>query len=264
MTKKRLDLWRDAKYLMIMLSGVSGEDNTLAEQITHVQRQNSKKESELNFTELVKACQEIIYDEEEGIPVFHAIVHSFDVKKGEIKLEHALDILVTAEEGDDATEDQIVNTLAVAVAFDIPVYPNTKNLAPVLARFHRKLLIDCFTAPSGDGERVRLKLTRSPGEAIDSPSYLRELDLTETYSPADLRLFQEAFSKELERLESASSVLESLAYSASELEQLLLSNTRNENDLQRFLTENPILLEQSTNELFLSTSWVPNLRWTMH
>lgn len=249
MTKKRLDLWKDAKYLMTMLSGVFEENDDLVKRITHLQKQNGKAESNLSFTELVKACREIIYDEDEGVPVFHGILHSFDVKKGEIKLEHAIDILVTAEEGENNIEDQIVDILAIAVAFDIPVYPNTKELAPVLGRFHRKLLIDGFTAPGKSGERVRLKLTKSPGEAIDSPSYLRELDLTETYSPADLRLLQETFSRELERLESASSVLASLAYSASELEQLLLSNTRNENVLQRCLTENPILFETEYKQI---------------
>lgn len=241
MTKKRIDLWKEAKYLMTMLSGVSEENDALVKQITHVQKQTGKAESNFSFTELVMACREIIYDEEEGVPVFRGILHSFDVEKGKIKLEHAIDILVTADEENNDTEDQIINTLATAVAFNIPVYPNTKELAPILARLHRKLLIDGFTAPGEGGERVRLKLTKSPGEAIDSPSYLHELDLTETYSPADLKLFQEAVSKELERLENANSVLASLAYSSSELERLLLSSTRNENNLQRFLTENPIL-----------------------
>lgn len=172
--------------------------------------------------------------------MFHMILHTFDLETGLIKLENTIESSFEDENEEDI-ENNVIKTLALAASFDVPVYANTPELAPVLARFHRKLLLEGFIMFDEKGERDRYKLTKSLADVISAPLSAVKIDLTEGYPIADFALLQEAVARELEKLENANSVLASLDYSASALERLLLSNTRNENELQRFLTENPIL-----------------------
>jgi hypothetical protein len=240
MTEERIKKWEKDKRL---LSFFTGNDEELIRDLTS--RSNAKDDNKAscfpNTSMIIEACKELIYNIKDGKPVFHAILYGFNVDTGELDLSHKLDILVGSQDTNDEIEEKIINTLAIASAYEIPVYPNKKELEPELARYHRKMLIEGFTAPDDEGNRVKLILTKSPGMKIDDPEYLHNIDLSQTYSPSDLALIRNSVLKQLKELRSADKILANLKYSAEGLSALLESTERNENALQSWLTDNPIL-----------------------
>ncbi len=95
----RLDKWRtNKKFISTFLSG---KDKTKLNYISQIQVQDSKKEYEgnLNWTsfDLIGACKELVYDIEEGKPIFHAVTYSFDTDKACIKLEPSFEISASSD-----------------------------------------------------------------------------------------------------------------------------------------------------------------------
>lgn len=240
--KTRMQKWEKTQYI---LSFLAGDNKDRLDQICNMQVESSRDEYDgkpnMSNFDILGACKELVFNVKDGKPVFHAIMYAIDTDKITIKLEHTLDVLVNSEESEEETEDDIRDTLALAAAQDVPVYPNTQELAPILEKYHRNMLVKGFTAPDGEGKRVRLRLTRSIADQIEDPNILNNLDLTEHYSPADFALIKSVVTKELLRLQNAQVLLTSLELAIQALEDLLSVEERNENSIQRCLTENPIL-----------------------
>lgn len=237
----RLERWKTPKYLASVYSGGNkARLSVLAEWL-----ENSPKDEgaslKLTSFSIIEASKELIFDMVDGIPVFHAIMYSFDAERALIRVDHMLNILVDKDQTESEIEEDVANTLALASAAEVPVFPNSIEVAPALAKYHRSMLIHGFTAPDGKGNRVRLMLTRSPKHRIDDPQYLSEIDITEAYSPAEISLIQKAVSKELNRLRNTRVLLDSLIGGIGRLERLLQIPDRNEGELQDCLTECPIL-----------------------
>ncbi len=191
--------------------------------------------------DMIQACRELIFDIRDEAPIFHAIMYSFDTDEMAVKLEHMFEILVEPKQSEEEIDEDVRNTLALATGYGVPVYPNNEKVAPILSKFHRRMLIDGFTAPDGKGNRVRLRLTHSLGKRIHDPELINELDPTEMVSPADLLLMREALATEMVQLSGAKRVISGIRQAVAELEELLLSEERNENAVQRCLTANPLL-----------------------
>lgn len=200
-----------------------------------------KEHSGITQGAIIQACRELIFDMKDGVPVFHAVMHVFDTDEMAILLQHTFDILIGDGKSEERIDDDVRNTLAIAASYGVPVYPNTEQLASPLAKFHRRMHVDGFTAPDGEGGRVRLKLTRSPGARILDPTLINELDPTEMVSPADLLLMREAIATEMSQLSGVKHVIEGIREGIVKLEALLSTTVRNENAIQRCLTANPLL-----------------------
>ncbi len=240
--KTRMQKWEKAKYV---LSFLVGDNRERLNQISNMQVEASNegydgKASMSNFG-ILGACKELIFNIKDGKPVFHALMYVIDTDYITIKLKHILDISFSSEESEDKTEDEIRNTLALAAAQDVPVYPNTPELGQKLEKYHRSMLVKGFTAPDGEGNLIRLKLTQSIADQIEDPNILNKLDITEHYSPADLALIKSVVTKELLKLQNAQLLLASLEFAIQALDGLLSAEERNENTIQRCLTDNPIL-----------------------
>jgi hypothetical protein len=240
-TKCRLDKWKKPVYLCTVLSGEGEALDKLSESQLEASKVGFDGKPRFTNSGMVGACKELIFDVINGVPIFHAIMYTIDSDKILIKAEHMLDILVGENQALEEVDEDVRSTLALAMAQDIPVFPNTKEVASLLAKYHRSMLVKGFTAPDESGKRIRLMLTRSPKEKIDSHVYLQELDPTEFYSPADIALIRESVSREMNRLDRAKKTLESLELGIAELAQLLNIQSRNENELQACLTRNPII-----------------------
>ena len=191
--------------------------------------------------DLMESCHELIFDVRDGVPVFHVVMPVLDGDEVLIEIAHMLDILIDSKGGEDHVDDEVRNTLALAVIHGVPVYPNTAEVAPELAKYHRRMLLEGFTAPDEKGRRVKLQLTESPGQRIHDHMLLQELDPTESVSPADLILIRQAIGTELEALSGAKRLLLGLRAAIAELNSLLALNIRNENSIQRCLTDHPLL-----------------------
>lgn len=242
MAADRLSRWKKTTPLLTFLSG---DNNERLEAVSKMQVEalSGKPKEGVGFTQgdLIEACRELIFDLRDGAPVFHAIMYTFDTDAIAIKLEHSFEILVDGKQSDEEIDEDVRNTLAIAAGYGIPVYPNSEKLAPLLAKYHRRMLIDGFTAPDGKGSKVRLVLTRSPGKRIGDPGLINELDPTEMVSPADLLLMREALAGEMASLSGARRVVGGIRQAILDLERLLTTQKRNENAVQRCLTANPLL-----------------------
>lgn len=235
----RLDKWEKMPYVLTFFYG---EDEKKRKNIVELAKDKDYEgKPKAVDSDIIGACKELIFDIKDGIPVFHAIMYGFDTDKMSIKIQHFLDILVGKEKTQEEIDESVRHTLAVAVIEGIPVYPNNINVEDALIKYHRSMLIDGFTAPDGSGGQMRLMLTRSPRKKIDSHSYLKELKITETYSPADIALVKASVLKEFNRLDNTRKILGSLSSGINELSVCLKKRHRNENELQKCLTRNPIL-----------------------
>jgi len=238
----RMSHWKKPRFLMTFLSG---DDEKRLDKVTKLQAESldKKKKDQTSNTQgdLIAACRELIFDVSKEGPVFHAILYGIDTDIMSLKIEHMIDILIEPNQSEDEIDEEVRNTLAIASAYDIPVYPNSEKVAPLLAKYHRKVLIDGFTAPDHSGKRIKLKLKRSPGERINDAKFINELNPTQMVSPADLLLIREAVAAEMARLSNAKSILVGIESGIAELESLLADSNRNENAIQRCLTENPFL-----------------------
>ena len=163
------------------------------------QERRGSETSRDTINDWIAGCKELIYNVVDENPVFHAIAYTYNVGRAEIEVGHLFDIPVSGDTLEDIS-DSIRSTLAYAFFAEVPVVPNTEVLATELARYHRDLMIDGFTASDGSGKRVQLLPTKSPGQKIETVEFLRELRLSEPRHPAELALLREAVERELERL----------------------------------------------------------------
>src|SRR5882672_4171177 len=242
MTDTRLQKWEKPVYLSPMLTG---DNHDRLKQVSalskKVDEENSEEKKAPSIYHFVAACRELIFDIKDGEPIFHCIAYSFDVDRMSIVIQPMFEMLVGRAGSETQIAEEIENTLALAAGLGVPVFPNTSDLAPLLAKHHRKMLVEGFTASDETGKRVRLRLTRSPGERIDDPRYITELKPTEHLSPAELVLIKDSITSELARLSNADRALSNLRLAIDELGQLLNTTKRNEGKLQRCLTDNPSL-----------------------
>ena len=73
------------------------------------------------------------------------------------------------EETPEDGEKHALKVLATAKALDVPVYPNTEEVAPELARLHRQMLIEGFEILDVAGEPRRVILKASPAGESTRP-----------------------------------------------------------------------------------------------
>jgi hypothetical protein len=236
----RLDKWRERKRVPAFIGPVDDQEVQEIVRRRHKER-NAKQETEgLTESRIYEMAKELIFDIKDGLPVFHAVIYTINTEAFELELGHGLDILVE-DRDEDEVKEEVKKTLALALVHEVPVYPNNENLASVLAKYHRDLLIEGFRAPDESGEYVRLKLVNSPSTDVETLRHLERIRLTDTHSPAELHLMREAVMTELAKRDEAGRILASLRLAIEELSALLEQATRNEGSLQECLTRNPIL-----------------------
>jgi hypothetical protein len=227
----RIERWTTARTLMVSVR----KDNGAVEPVLP-----ADKTGDSELLAFVQSARELVFDASGSFPVFHAIGYYLNREPVELSVGAGFSLLLDYESEQEKSE-WIVLILGVAVAYDVPVYPNTEGEAPLLAQHFCELHTAGVLAPVDGDAKVRLKLTRSPGEKIATFAWLDELKHTDSHCPAELVLIREAVRDELAKRDEATRVLGSLRLAISELEELLTRQRRNEHALQRALTRNPIL-----------------------
>ena len=188
----------------------------------------------------IERCRELVYDEQEGKPVFHCIAWSINAERLDLELSPLVDILITEDTAEEQSEE-IRYILAAALMAEVPVYPNTDALAPALAKHTRDLFVEGFTAPDGQGKHVRLRLVNAPEPRAEILEYFKGRSMTRQFSPAEVHLVREAALREIARRDQAARILAQVELAVSELSNTLVATRANERSLQRCLERNPIL-----------------------
>ncbi|OUL21821.1 hypothetical protein BV375_28540 [Nostoc sp. 106C] len=222
------------------------KDKAVSDYINQIQKhfydEHEQQQARWNTQDgCMRATRELIYDLNDGQPIFHIIGYSFNVRRGELQISHLLDLII---EGDSSEEidDSICNTLALAHIHEVPVYPNTDELAEKLAEYYKDMMTQGFTMPDGEGSRQRYILTKSRSYIIEESDFLEKISLTEPIYAAELIIIRSSIQKEISKLSEVKKFITSLERAIKQLEFLLNKKERNEYELQSYLTQNPILL----------------------
>jgi hypothetical protein len=239
MSKGRLDKWRKVRSTPAFIT--PGDDEVMEIAKRRWKERKARNEAEdFSESDIYQGSKELIFDISDGRPVFHAIMYRLNTKTFRLEIMHLVDILTKGEDPAEIKEE-VKHTLALALIHDVPVYPNTEELGPELARYYRDVLVEGFRAPDESGEYVRLKLVDSPSTNLETLDHLKRIKISEAHSPAELHWIRDAALAEITKRDEAGRVLDYLRLAIGELSGLLERTTRNENDLQECLTHNPIL-----------------------
>jgi len=246
----RVDRWKKPEFISLPFTTIGStfteDDTALSNYINDIQEHfysNNEVERVEWKTEsgLLRGTKELIYDVKDGKPIFHVIVYSFNVRRGELELSHLLEQIVEGESIEQIS-DSIRGTLAMAHIYEVPVYPNTDELVEELAEYYKDMMVEGFSLSDGQGKRCKYRLAKSPGSKIDAIDFLNELNLTEPRYVAELSIIRDSVKKELNKLSEVKKLLGSLEIAISEFEKSLSKEGRNESELQNCLTEYPVLL----------------------
>lgn len=239
MIKSRSDRWKSSKRI---LTFITGDDSEKVQKVVALQkelREGAVADGQrFSVENIVSACKELIYKKSSGKPSFEAITYVLNAESLELEISSSFEIEFREDEDLD---DEIQRLLAVATIEEIPVYPNTPELAQELAEYHKKMLVQGFTAPDGQGGKVHLKITKKTSLDLINDGALDNLTTSNMYLPAELEIILQSVRAEMQRRDHAGRILGSLALAISELEELLELECRNENSLQSCLTRNPIV-----------------------
>ena len=235
----RRDRWKEPKKSPAFLThGDDDEIKTILER--RRQEQGQTQEDELTLSSFIEPAKEIIFDKNDEGPVFHLVLPIFNTETGELEISAALSLSFGNLSPRDLAEE-VKLVLALAVINDVPIYPNTEELAPELAEYHAEMLAVGFRMRDESGEYVYLQFNRSSGVEVDTLDHIEKIKSTELLSPAEVQMVKNTVLAEIYKRDEAGRVLTSLRLAIRELEELLEAKERNENALQRCLTQNPIL-----------------------
>lgn len=232
----RLQYWRENPWTLSVTYRHEGDDDPLqkawAERITNPKRPRTA--SEMTTGEIVRGSKEIIYfRNERGLATFHYIGWILDLGTAE------LFVGPTWEEA-DPDRDGLLRTIGLAMAYHVPIVPDTPDLAPELQALEREVLAQGFTVGEG-AEKTRLVHSTYARLDINAVEALELLNRAEPVMPTEARVLFATARRELDARAEAGQILRSLRLAVAELSEALDSSDRNEGSLQLSLTRHPIL-----------------------
>ncbi len=228
----RLDKWK--KEWRIPLA-ILGDDEELSQFAEQRWKKHRKREKRGILWDIVQPAKELIFNIIDGKPIFHVVTCGLDARTFELVFAPLFNIL-----GLD-TEDNVKSILAMAMVMDVPVYPNTDDVAPKLVAYHKDLLIHGFKEKDRSGKELHVVPTKFQGIDLQSLQFIERVKSQETFSPAEISMMNEVAMKEIKEREQAGLILASLRSAINELSELLEVTKPNESYLQDCLTKYPIL-----------------------
>jgi hypothetical protein len=182
--------------------------------------------------ELTRMAKEIIYcHNEKGMATFNYVIFGLDLGSAELTVSKSFELV-------DPDREELIETIGLAYALNVPVVPNTPELATELEALEREFFTYGIKSSSGSG---RLMPSSYVGVDIDSLQALESLGKVQPIHPSEVRVLMETVRRELGVLAEAQRAIDSLRGAIEELSKLLTEEQRPEGDLQRCLTRHPIL-----------------------
>lgn len=227
----RLEKWQSLNWhtTFVALGQIPTELSELIKTV-HNHTESSVGETPYGVAGLFRMAKEIIFDvNEEGQITLAPMTWVIDAKT----LDYTLTNLI---EGIFDTDEEVKPRLALALADEVPVVPNTDEVAPRLETIYADLLTSGF-AEKSEGTSQRYVLTEhirfDPEGGIKSDRLIIQ--------PAEVSLLLKRLRDEKMQNAEIKAVPARIAAAMTELQALLESTERNEHDLQRCLTKYPIL-----------------------
>ena len=234
--KNRIDLWEEGWRVPVILLGERDEELLKIADQRWAKGKEKSKDSWPNFPfSLIKVAKELIFDLNDGKPVFYIVTYGLDPETFDLVITPVL-----RAEGLETAND-VKEYLVHATVWDVPVYPNNDKVAPQLISYQRDLLINGFQMKDAKGKESRYKLTKLDGVDVESFQSIEKIKPSQVLLPAEFLVIKETLFREIEIRREAGIILDSLRSAIAELSSLLKATARNENALQRCLTSNPIL-----------------------
>jgi len=231
----RLDNWKKENKIDLFIDDTKSE--IISNYLASIKYESNVLKN--NFA-LIENAKELIFEVVNNTPKIHVISTLLCVESFKLKYEHILDITFESYDNKDVF-DNVKDTLALALALDIPIYPNATSSEKELSKYYKNILETGFTAPDKDGKKINLRATNSKEIKDFNVSNLQNIDLTKFWSALDLLMLKENLQEEFLKLNNAFRTLNYLEVAISKLETALVNENRNENELQSILTEHPIL-----------------------
>jgi hypothetical protein len=222
--KSRLkEKWGEQKRFGVWFSGNNPDFQIIQNKVFGTPKIGEKIELEI----LLDSCEEIIYSFENSIHVLHLVVRSFDTNTLEIIIESLWKL-----SSDD--ENSFKFLLSLILSKNIGIYGDND--------IYQQTLDDLLTKVFQEGiivEGKQYKLTKYDSfDVNDIKSLLKFLNSNERIYNFEVKLLNESISPKLK----LASYLHDLEKIILELEAIINSKNRNENQIQTFLTANPVLL----------------------
>jgi len=237
----RLEFWSKRKFLPEV---TYGETNNLYEaylsKATPVPVDDDDSDEGLSIFSFMQSAKEVVFDNSGNLPNFHFITIGYSIEHARIVLDAALQTSFTDEKPEEIEQD-LIRTLAFAAILEVPVFPNSKSDIAELSRLHQRMKADGFEIKNQDGEIDTYTLNMRSAIQIGPDNHSKTLDISGPLPPVEIELLRNSLSNEISRLGHVNFVLSKLTNAISSLELLLEKEGRHENDLQKCLTENPIL-----------------------
>ena len=177
--------------------------------------------------------KEIIYKRTEQGPELVHVMYMLDAETLDLVLHASLSQVQIAD-------DQMLTALALALLNQIPVYPNTQAEESELVAWHERLVREGFKTQV-EGKDRHFLLTPKITTLGREKDPLSSLSSSRLITPAEAVLVRAELAKRLRELSAAQSMLDLLDAAIDSLEQVLLSNSRNEHALQECISRNPVL-----------------------
>jgi hypothetical protein len=131
--------------------------------------------------------------------------------------------------------------LAYALLLDIPVYPEDDTAQVALELLHASLFQDGVELVHSDGQKRRYVYRGERGIAFDPVTENMTFCPGESITPGDVLVALTPALRAAEKAREARRVLSTLRVAVENLDELLGSTKRNEGELQRCLTDHPLL-----------------------
>ncbi|QGN58983.1 Shedu anti-phage system protein SduA domain-containing protein [Nostocoides sp. HKS02] len=183
--------------------------------------------------EIIQAARELIFWEEDDGIHFEVIGFSLDMATGCLMLGRSFEVYGFANDEDAK------RTLAIAVAADVPIYPQDESNVQRLVELYESLFTDGIKVPDGEGNEVTLLPRFKAAHSVEATGMA---NANARFQPADLYMREHSYQERLRQLVEAERVVTNLRHAIRALEVELNRGVRDENALQRILTERPSLL----------------------
>lgn len=236
----RLDKWKEPRRTRVFSIPSSDPDVEAFQKLQWQKLEATGNVKLPSVLDMITIAKELVFDVEDGQPLFYFILPLVDLERFEIEIANLLKEKPDLKRSETEAANDTRKTLAWAAMADVPVYPNTEEVAPELARHYRELVAHGFSI-NVRGKPRKYKVAQFLAKDVAGIEDVLNLDLTGTHSAAELALVRRVVMEELQKRDEAGRLLASLRLAINDLGEQLHETKANEHNLQRTLTSNPIL-----------------------